>query len=306
MAGKVIGVVAGVVVLLFLILMVSGCETIEPGFVGIKVNQWGTQRGVEDFPIVTGRVAFNPITETIYKFPTFLQNVIWDQADSDGDKGDHSVTFNSVEGAVVNADIALSYGFKAEKVPNLFVEYRQDAKHITDVYMRSHVRDAIGRHASVMKVVDIFGQKKQELLEVVKKDLNDVLGPKGFKFDMISFVGALRVDKKVEASINAVIEASQKAIEAQNKIVQSKAEADQQIEKARGESESVILRAEAEAKSITARAKAQADANRIQAESLNANLIHWAALQKWDGKLPQITGGGTIPFVQIPAPQPEK
>lgn len=295
--------VFGVVVVIMAVLLgalgLASCETIEPGYVGIKVNQWGSQRGVEDFPVLTGRVFVNPITEKVYEYPTFLQNVIWDKEDSDRDKGDHSLTFNSVEGAVVNADIALSYGFKPEKVPHLFVEFRQDAAHITEVYVRSQVRDAFSRYASQMKVVDIFGEGKQKLLDQTKKYLDEHLTPKGFKFDSVSFVGALRVDPKVEAAINSVISATQRAIEAQNKVVQSKAEADQQIEKARGEAESAVLAAEGEGKAIMSKATAQAKANQLQAESLNANLLQWNALQKWDGKLPQFNGSAVIPFLQV-------
>lgn len=304
MKGVAIGAV--VVVVLFLFVSVAGCETIQPGYVGIKVNQWGDQKGVEDSPLLTGRVSYNPITEKIYTFPVFLQNVVWDKAATPTDPDDDSITFNSVEGSVINADIAISYGFIEKMVPHLFVEFRQDANHITQVYMRSQVRDSFGRHASVMKVTDIFGQKKQELLDSIKTDLNKLLEKKGFKFDMISFVGALRVDPKVEQSINAVIEASQRAIEAQNKIVQAKAEADQKIETARGAAESRILESDAEAKAILSRAKAQAEANRLQAESLNSNLLQFNALQKWDGHLPQYTGGGPLPFVQLSQPTQPK
>jgi len=303
---KGVGIAAVVVVVLFLIISVAGCETIQPGYVGIKVNQWGDQKGVEDSPLLTGRVSYNPITEKIYTFPVFLQNVVWDKAATPTDPDDDSITFNSVEGSVINADIAISYGFIEKMVPHLFVEFRQDANHITQVYMRSQVRDSFGRHASVMKVTDIFGQKKQELLDSIKSDLNKLLEKKGFKFDMISFVGALRVDPKVEQSINAVIEASQRAIEAQNKIVQAKAEADQKIETARGAAESRILESDAEAKAILSRAKAQAEANRLQAESLNSNLLQFNALQKWDGHLPQYTGGGPLPFVQLSQPTQPK
>jgi regulator of protease activity HflC (stomatin/prohibitin superfamily) len=300
---SVMGVVVALMLVLGVVLGATSCSTIEPGYVGIKVNQWGSQRGVDDFPILTGRVFVNPITEKVYQYPTFLQNVIWDKEDTDRDKGDHSLTFNSVEGAVVNADIALSYGFEPKKVPNLFVEFRQDAAHITEVYVRSQVRDAFSRYASQMKVVDIFGEGKQKLLDQTKKYLDEHLAPKGFKFDSVSFVGALRVDPKVEAAINSVISATQRAIEAQNKVVQSKAEADQQIEKARGEAQSAVLAAEGEAKAILSKATAQAQANKLQAESLNANLLQWNALQKWDGKLPQFNGSTAIPFLQV---QPNK
>ncbi|MEK7201382.1 MAG: SPFH domain-containing protein, partial [Patescibacteria group bacterium] len=150
-------------IVLTIVVTFSSCTKVPPGYVGIRVNQYGTQRGVEDFPIHTGRVWYNPLTQDVYQFPTFLQNVVWNNDPNEGNADDESITFNSVEGAVVNADIALSYGFTAEKVPNLFVEFRRDPEHITQVYMRSQVRDTFSRIASTMKVTEIFGAKKQEL-----------------------------------------------------------------------------------------------------------------------------------------------
>jgi hypothetical protein len=39
----------------------TGCaKTIPPGHVGIVVNQYGSQKGVADFPLKTGRVWYNP------------------------------------------------------------------------------------------------------------------------------------------------------------------------------------------------------------------------------------------------------
>ena len=270
-----------------LMLMTNGCTKVPPGYVGIKVNQYGTQRGVQDFPIQTGQVWYNPFTTNVYQFPTFLQNVVWTRSRTEGSANDDSITFNSIEGAVINADIALSYGFKGDKVPEIFVRFRQDANHITQVYMRSKVRDAFSRVASTYKVTDIFGAKKQEVLNKVKADLNAELGPEGFYFDMVSFIGALRVDPLVEQSINAVIQANQRAIEAQNKIVQSQAEAQQEIAKANGQAQSILIQA-----------RAQADANDIIAKSLTPEMVQWQAIKTWNGVLPQVTGGA-MPFVQL-------
>lgn len=273
--------------ILCLALLSAACTRVEPGYVGIKVNQWGDQRGVEDFPIVTGRVTYNPFTTDIYAFPTFRQNVVWDEA---GD--DESVTFNSIEGAVINADVGLSYSIKAEKVPDLFVEFRQSIEDITDTYVRSEVRDAIARHASLYKAVDIFGSKKQELLASVLADLNQRLGSVGFEFEMVSFVGALRCPRDVEESINATIQATQLAISAQNKIVQATAEADQAIQTARGQAESIL-----------AVAKAQAEANQLVAASLTAELVQWRAIERWNGVQPSVVAGsGMVPMIQLPEP----
>jgi len=40
----------------------TGCyKVVAPGHVGIVVKQSGSDRGVQDFPIQTGRVWYNPI-----------------------------------------------------------------------------------------------------------------------------------------------------------------------------------------------------------------------------------------------------
>jgi len=268
-------------------LSLFGCTKVEPGYVGIKVNEYGNQKGVEDFPIQTGRVWLNPFTETVYIFPAFIQSTVWTASTTEGSENDDSITFNSIEGAVVNVDVALSYSFVAEKVPALFVEFRQTPDHIRDVYMRSRIRDAFSRIASQMEVTEIFGKGKQTLLTDVKNLLSEELGARGIVIDMISFVGALRVDRNVSQSINAAIAATQKAIEAENAVRQAEAEARQRV-----------ARAEGEAKSLLTVAKAQAESNKIVAASVTLELVQWQGVQRWNGVLPKVTGD-TVPFISV-------
>lgn len=271
-------------------LVLFGCTKVEPGYVGIKVNQYGTQKGVEDFPLQTGRVTFNPFTTDVYKFPTFRQNRVWTKDNTEGSPGDDSITFNSIEGSVLNADVAISYAIKAEKVPLVFVTFRQDIDSITHVYVRSELRDAVARHAGGMKVIDIFGARKQELLDAVKKDLNANLGTVGFEFEMVSFVGGLRCDSNVMKSINATIEATQLAISAQNKVLQAKAEADQALETARGKGGAILIEAESQAK-----------ANKLVSESLTPELVRWKSIEKWNGVQPTVLAGqGSGMLFQLP------
>jgi hypothetical protein len=82
-------------------------------------------------------------------------------------EGDESVSFSSIEALSVNADVQIAYEIRAEKVPHIFVKLRKDANYITHTYIRSKVRDSLNRHASTMKVMDILGSKKEELLKIV-------------------------------------------------------------------------------------------------------------------------------------------
>lgn len=262
-----------------------GCTRVDPGNVGIKVNLYGSNRGVDDITLETGRVWYNPITEDIYTFPTYMQNAVWTQDEINESPVDESITFNSIEGAVINADIAVSYQIIPESVPEIFVELRKDSDYIKNVYVRSKARDSFSRNASRMKVVDIFGSKKEELLNAVKEDLQSNM--KGFKFDMVTFIGGLRVDPLVEQSISSTIQATQRAIEAENKVKQSTAEAQQKVEEARGLAESILLEA-----------KARAEANEMLTKSLSPQLLNYEALQKWDGVLPRVTGE-VVPFITV-------
>lgn len=260
---------------------------VEPGYAGILVNNYGSQRGVRDFPIKTGRVWYNPFTEDVYKFPTFRQNYIWTKNPNEGSPLDQSETVNSVEGATINFDVSFSVEFLADSVPRNFVEFRMDADHIINTYIRRIMQGSFNRVASRIKVVDIYGAGKSALVDSVQSMVQSQLRPKGIIFDQLNLVGNMRFDERVTTSINSVLQAAQHALEAENKVRQVRAEAEQAIATARGDSASAVITA-----------VGQAEANRRILASLTTQLIQFEMIKKWDGKLPLITGGnGTIPMI---------
>src|SRR5271170_6102471 len=81
-------------------ILYAGCSTttrVDAGHVGIRVKLAGSDRGVQDMPIVTGWVVYNPITEQIVIFPTSVQNVIWTANRHECRPVDESITFSSSE-----------------------------------------------------------------------------------------------------------------------------------------------------------------------------------------------------------------
>lgn len=271
--------VAVIGILLVLSTVFVGCDYIEPGHVGIKVNLYGTQKGVEDFPLQTGRIWYNKWTHKVYEYPTYMQTIAWTDDLNEGSPVKEGVSFNSKEGAQIVGDVGLNYSLDAAKVPNLFIEFRQDLPIITNTYLRNQVRDAFNKAAGNFKAVEIFGEQKQALLDSVKILLVSKLEDKGFIIDSISFIGAPRADAGVMSSIQSVIQATQRAIEAENKVRQSEAEADQKIAEARGQAESILEVA-----------NAQAEANQKLSESITPELIKYKMLEKWDGILPKVLG----------------
>src|SRR5580692_6190341 len=116
-------------------LLIVGCgTTILPGHVGIEVDQYGKNRGVQDYTTTTGRVWYNPWTTSIIEYPTYVQTVKWTANPHEGGLNDRpgsgtedeSITFTTKESMAVNADISLSFQLKQEQIPAFYVKFRSD------------------------------------------------------------------------------------------------------------------------------------------------------------------------------------
>ncbi len=114
------------------------------------------------------------------------------------------------------------------------------------------------------------------------------------KFNIVNF----EFSKSFNNAIEEKQTAEQEALRATNILRRMKVEADQKIETARGAAESVKLAAQAQAEAITLMAKAEAAAQKLLAEVVNRDVIRLRAIEKWDGKLPKLTGE-TVPFITV-------
>ena len=80
--------------------------------------------------------------------------------------------------------------------------------------------------------------------------------------------------------------------------IEEKQVAQQKLLKAETEKETAITNAKAEAETIRIKAEAEAEANRIITESITQEIIEYNKIEKWDGKLPRVTGNSGT-FVDI-------
>src|SRR5262245_45304106 len=108
-----------VIAIIFVSILMSSCVSrIDAAHVGIRVKLAGSSRGVDDIPIVTGWVLYNPLTEQLVQFPTSVQNVVWTKDPHEGRSVDESITFSSQEGVNINSDIGLSFHIEAHMAPH--------------------------------------------------------------------------------------------------------------------------------------------------------------------------------------------
>ncbi len=278
-----------------------GCSTvhrIDAGHVGIKVRLAGSSRGVQDMPVVTGWVFVNPITEQLVTFPTSVQNVIWTATPHEGRAYDESITFSSAEGVNVNADVSLSFHIEPNLAPHLYARFRQtDLNALAYGYARNTVREAFGEVSSTLPVHAIYGAGKSKLLADVTKHVADRLGSDGFVIDQLTINGALRLPQNVADAINRAMEATQNAIQAENRVRQVSAEAEQAVTQANGQAEARRRTAQGEADSILIKARSEAKANEIIRLSTSATVLQYRSIERWDGKLPTFNGAGQTPLL---------
>lgn len=288
------------------VLAITGCSRIEPGYVGIKVNQAGSDKGVENYPVQTGWVFYFPLTTRVYEYPTFQQNVVWCEAITEGSPTDEAISFNCKGGAAIKADVSMSGKFVNTQIPHIFVKFRAEPSVIVHGYLRNEVRDSLCRIASKYDPMDIIGDKRGAFLDEVKAEVKARIG-EWWEVDYITFANKLHVDEKIEAAINAIIAQKQQTAAAELKVKQTQAEADQAVAKAEGDARSKKAVAEGDAQAILLKAKAQAEANELIAQSLAKNplVLQSIALEKWNGILPTVTAS-TIPFINVSATSTNK
>jgi regulator of protease activity HflC (stomatin/prohibitin superfamily) len=265
---KLIGV--GVIGLFLMIFLFKSCERIDAGHVGVKVNLYGDNKGVSDVTEVTGMVFFNPITHSIYEFPTFIQHKEYTD--------DNSFIVNSKDGSEFHVSPIINYSVQREKVPSIFAKYRRSLDQIEEGFLKTSVFDAFRLATNKYTADELIGNRQGYEVEV-RKILEGQLLSEGFVVNQ--FTSNLVYPKTFKAAIEAKNNAVQAALMAENKVKTAEAEAKIKVATAEGNAQAMLTSA-----------KAEAEANRMKQQTLTPLLLQLEYINKWDGKLPVY---GTVP-----------
>ena len=185
---------------------------------------------------------------------------------------------------VYAADVIVTYQVLPEKSAWLYANVSDIKSLVGDELVASAIKSAMAELApnEVTNRTKIEPLAQQKLAEsIVQKYGEDVV-----------FVNKVVInDMNFEDAYNEAIQ--QKSIAQQNADKQ-KIENEAAIAKAEADKQVAITNAEAEAQKTSIAAEAQAEANRKLAESLSDTLIDYQKVQKWDGKLPTVSGGNAL------------
>lgn len=270
-------------------LFLLGCEKVPSGYVGVKVYQYGSEKGVDTEVLPVGRHTYNPWSQDIYLFPTFIQTDTYTSENS------QQINVQTSEGLTVGMNISTQYRVDPEKVSQLFQSYRMGIEEISNSVIRKYIQDALVEQSSKYKVEDLYGQGKVAVINDAALIIKERASQQGIIIEAVNLVGQLELPDNVKSAINAKIQAIQDAQKVENQVAQAKAEADKKIEEARGRAESVMLERKAEAEGIRMVGDARASAIEMEGEALRKNngLVALRYVEKWNGQEPMFKMGGT-------------
>lgn len=265
------------------VLPLTACSRVEPGHVGIKVNNFGSAAGVSTQALGVGWY-FTPFGTNIYEYPIYTSTYAWTASSTEQSTTDEGFGFQDRNGLNLSADVSVAYRVDPVRAPVLFQKYRTDMAGIVAGPLRNAVRSALVEQAATLGVEEIYGPKKAALIDAVRADVARYFEPFGLHVEQLYWASNVRVPDQVLAQINTKLANEQAALAAQANVATVKADADALIAQARG----------------------KAQASQIEGDALRANpeILRQRAIEKWDGKLPtMMAGGGQLPFI-VAAPTP--
>jgi regulator of protease activity HflC (stomatin/prohibitin superfamily) len=255
---------ASVIGFILLVVLFNSCERIDAGHVGVKVNQYGDNKGVDDVVAVTGMVFYNPLTTKVYEFPTFIQHKEY--------KGENSFIVNSKDGSEFSVSPIMNYSVQREKVPAIFSKYRRPLEDIEEGFLKTAVYDAF-RLATNKYTADELISNRAVFEVEVRRLLDGQLLKEGFVINQFT-------------SNLIYPETFKKSIEAKNNAVQAALRAENEVKTAEAQAKIKVATAEGNAQALLTSAKAEAEANRMKQQTITPLLIQLEYVNKWDGKLP--------------------
>ena len=223
------------------------CNRIDAGYEGIKVNLYGSNKGVDDVALVTGMVWYNPFTTSVYEYPTFVQTVDYPP-----------FSINAKDGSSFTVDPTISLKIIDGRAADVFVKYRKDD--IEDVinttlynYVKNAFRIELNRYTT-----DELVSKREEFERAIEERLTKELEQENFHLEQMT--SGLQYPNTLVAAIDAKNEAVQEALKIENEVKAVEANAKKAI--------------------------AEAEYNRKISASLSPLIINQEMIDKWDGKLP--------------------
>ena len=244
------------IVFVFITIVFSmSCTRIDAGHEGIKVNLFGDKKGVDEVSLVTGWVVFNPLTEKVYEYPTYVQTVDY-----------NPFTVNAKGGLAFTMDPTVSIKIIDGKTPEIFKKYRLKLDDIVNTTLYTVVVNAC--RIQVNKFTpDEITSNRDSVENAIETQLRAELEKENFYLERLTT--GLTYPSSIQEAIAAKDKATQDALRVQRELE--------------------IVEAEAQKKIVAA--QAEKEANELRTKALTPAILQQQWIEKWNGQLPVYVTG---------------
>ncbi len=176
----------------------------------------------------------------------------------------------------VTVHLALNYSVQVAKVATI---YQTLGMQYMDIIIGPALKESSKAVISQYTAEELI-TKREVVREAIAHLLATKLTPIGINTEAINIIN-FDFSKTFNQAIESKVTAEQNALAAKNKLEQIKFEADQKVAEAHGKAEAITI-----------------ESNALQS---NPAILQLRALEKWDGKMPQVMGAGAMPFINVGA-----
>lgn len=263
------------------IALTSCGKTVEPGNAGVRIRTLGPTAGVDPVPLNSGW-HFKGVGEHIVEYPVIQRTYSYTREVDDRGPENEEIAFADNTGLPMTADVAITLQVNPASAPNLYKTYRLSFDQLLDGPIRNDVRSAIAAETERVNVDQLYSGGRQQVIQRAMARVTRKWARFGVTVSQLEWIGTIRYPEVILNAIQAKTRTEQETLTARAQVAKAQAQAEAQIAAARGQAESI----------------------RIINEALAANprYVELKAVEKWDGRLPTVTGGA-MPFVNIPTTQ---
>ena len=277
-------IIVALIALAMLVAFFSSYTVISPGNTGVIFNVWtGSLRTVPQ-----GMAWRLPWITQVQSYPTALRTYTMVRRSGEGSSAtDDSIDLPTREGQHITQDISVTFNTSENQAAQVFKAFKgADISEIEATFIRRTIITVAQNTAGQMSLSEVISARRNDLQDSIQKSLSMEVEKMGFHLDKVN-LGASHLPQSLEVQMQQKMAAQQQAQQAEYELQKQQMLAKAEVAKAEGEAQSILVRA-----------KAQAAANHLLQSSLNQNIIQSKAIDKWDGTLPQVSGG-SVPFVDL-------
>jgi prohibitin 2 len=282
----VIPAIIGIIILLFVVS--ASVKIVDAGHRGVLV-QFGNV--ATDASLDEGIHFVTPFRDSVIQMEVRTQKTVENAASASKDLQD------------VTTQVALNYRINPD---NAQIVYQQLGFDYGNRVIAPAIQESVKQVTARFNAEELI-TKRETVKNQIEEQIKARLAPYNILVDTIS-ITEFQFSEQFRRAVEAKVEAQQRALQAQNDLRRIEIEAQQNEAKAVGEQKANIARAEGVRQSNVLQAEGESQAINIIDEQLRSSptYLEWLKTQRWDGKLPLVTGGGegtgggTTPFIQIP------